>query len=160
MLSLSSGSARRRTTRGALAFGAAIALSSLLPGTTHTAHAAIGGCAGDPVVVLSNGATVDLGVVADASASDVQQIVYDLHAPAGTTIVGVISLGPLETLHFYADNGPTTYDTVTRVMAPASHSAVTATASVAAPLSALSGPTATASATGTDNQNLPLHLSV
>jgi len=67
MLSRSSDSARRRAARGALALGAALALSPFLPGTAHTAHAAIGGCAGDPVVVLSNGATIDLSAVADAS---------------------------------------------------------------------------------------------
>src|SRR5690349_4067190 len=75
------------------------------------AAAGIGGCAGDPIVVLSNGDSLDLNTVvttADgrvlthsdgsllSSSSPVQQIVYTLRVPIGVIAVSTMSFGPQE----------------------------------------------------------------
>ncbi len=83
-----------------------------------------------------------------------RQIAYTLHAPAGTQVVSVTSLGVRETLSFLADTPPNTYDTVTRVDASTSGAAVTTT-TTAVPL--LGVPT-TGAATGTTNENLRIAL--
>jgi hypothetical protein len=88
------------------------------------AHASLGVCNGDPVVVLTNGVTIDLNAVIQDDLSDVRQVVYTLHAPRGTGVVSVVYtsglLGPKEVLRFYADNLPDTYDTATTVSTYAS----------------------------------------
>jgi len=88
--------------------------------------------------------------------SDVQQITYILHAPTGTHVVAILSLGPREVLHFVADNTPVGYDSVTMVSTYTPGVAVTALTSVV-PLAALA---ATGSASGTAHDNLAVHLSV
>jgi hypothetical protein len=122
------------------------------------AQATLGACNGDPVVVLSNGVTIDLYTTIQDDVSDVQQVVYTLHAPSGTGVVSVAYtsglLGPKEVLRFYADNLPSTYDTATSVRTYASGIAVTAATS-AVPVV---GTPVTASTSGNDQQNL--HVSV
>jgi len=136
--------------------GAALLSSGLLvsPLLAPHAQAIIAGCGGDPVVVLSDGTTLDLNATADADASTVQQIAYTLHAPAGTAVVSVTSLSVRETLAFRADNTPHTYDTVTRVDASTPDAAVTTTTTVVP----LRGVSATGSATGTTNEDLHISL--
>jgi len=136
--------------------GAALLSVGLLasPLLAPRAHAIIGGCRGDPVVVLSNGTALDLNATADTDASTVRRIAYTLHAPVGTQVVSVTSLGPRETLSFLADNAPHTYDTVTRVDATTAGAAVTTT-TTAVPVV---GVPATGSATGTTNENLRISL--
>jgi len=136
--------------------GAALLSSGLLvsPLLAPHAQAIIAGCGGDPVVVLSDGTTLDLNATADADASTVRQIAYTLHAPTGTSVVSVTSLGVRETLAFRADNTPHTYDTVTRVDASVSDAAVTTTTTVIP----LRGVPATGSATGATNEDLHISL--
>jgi len=136
---------------GAALLSAGLLISPLL--APH-AQAIIAGCGGDPVVVLSDGTTLDLNATADTDASTVRQIAYTLHAPAGTWIVSVTSLGVRETLSFRADNQPHTYDTLTRVEASTQDAAVTTT-TTAIPLL---GVPATGAATGTTNENLRISL--
>ncbi len=135
---------------------AALLTTGLLLGPllTPDAHAIIGGCGGDPIVVLSNRVTIDLSTVANDSAPDVRRIVYTLRAPVGTRVVSVTALGVREVLRFDADNGPGRYDTVTRVDASTAHVAVTTTTSVVP----LGGRPATGSATGATQENLHIHL--
>ncbi len=83
-----------------------------------------------------------------------QQIAYTVHAPVGTSVVSVTSLGVRETLSFLADNTSNVYDTVTRVDATTKDAAVTTTTTVIP----LVGVPATASATGATNENLRLSL--
>ena len=83
-----------------------------------------------------------------------QQIAYTVHAPVGTSVVSVTSLGVRETLSFLADNTSNVYDTVTRVDATTKDVAVTTTTTVIP----LRGVPATGSATGTTNENLRLSL--
>ena len=118
------------------------------------ANAIIGGCRGDPIIVLSNGTALDLSATADTDPSKVGQIAYTLHAPSGVWVVSVTSLGPKETLSFLADNTPYTYDTVTRVVASTSGAAVTTTTIVIP----LLGVPMTGSAAGATNENLRVSL--
>jgi len=135
--------------------GAALLSTGLLasPVLTPHAQAIIAGCGGDPVVVLSDGTTLDLNATADTDASTVRQIAYTLHAPAGTWVVSVTSLGVRETLSFRADNQPHSYDTLTRV--EASTRAAVTTTTTAVPLL---GVPATGAATGSTNENLRISL--
>ncbi len=130
-----------------------------LPGTP-LAHAIIGGCGSDPVVTLSDGTVVDLSAtIADAS-SDVQQVAYTLHAPAGTSVVSVVNtdgaIGLKEVFRFYADAPALTYTTTTAVSTATSGIAVSAATRVV-PFAGLS---ASGSATGKDQQSLPIQLAL
>ncbi len=118
------------------------------------AHAIIGGCGGDPIVVLSNGTTLDLSTTATTDASTVSQIAYTLHVPAGTQVVSVTSLGVREVLSVIADNAPDSYTTVTQVDASWSDATVTTTTTVVSLLGMLT----TGSKTGTINEALRIAL--
>ncbi len=75
--------------------GAGILLSAAFAAPLGARHAhAYGGCRSDPIVVLSNGTVLDLSATIglDVSlVSDITQISYTLHAPAGTTVAKVVS---------------------------------------------------------------------
>ncbi len=75
--------------------GAGILLSAACVAPLGARHAhAYGGCRSDPIVVLSNGTVLDLSATIglDVSlVSDITQISYTLHAPAGTTVAKVVS---------------------------------------------------------------------
>jgi hypothetical protein len=124
------------------------------------AQATLGACNGDPVVALSNGVVIDLNTTIHDDLSDVQQVVYALHAPSGTRVVSVVYtsglLGPKEVLRFYADNLPDTYDTATTVSTYTTGIAVT-TATTAVPVV---GIPATASTSGFDQENLLVSVTV
>jgi len=77
---------RRALLGGALTAGGL--LSGLL--AVNTAHAAIG-CRSDPIVVLSNGVTLDLSATIYDDSSDVQQVNYTLQAPAGVWVQQAIT---------------------------------------------------------------------
>jgi len=89
------------------------------PLVSHSAHAQLGGCRDDPAVILTNGAVIDLSASISDSTSDVQNVVYSLHGPAGTGILLLIDpnglLLPKDTFRYYADDPANTYDTYTVV---------------------------------------------
>lgn len=124
-----------------------------LPG----AHAQIGGCRSDPYIVLSNSAQVDMAADINDDLSDVQSVVYVLHAPVGTSPVEIVAtdgaMGIKETFKFYADDPANTYDTYTTVYTGTSGVAVTAESSVTS-LSALGILTQS----GFNGQSLHIHL--
>lgn len=146
--------------RPVLATGALAATLLALALPTPAARAAIGACGSDPAVVLSNGVTVDLSASIADDATDVQQVAYTLHAPAGTTVVAWIGtdgpLGPAETLRYVADDAPDTYDSSTTVRTGATGVSVTATMTLVPPVA----PLASTSTSGRDRQALPLRLSL
>ncbi len=119
------------------------------------AHAIISGCGGDPVVTLSDGTVVDLSATADVDGSAVRQITYTLHAPAGTSVIAVASLGVKEVLRFEPDNVPNTYDSVTRVDAPGTRVTATTITSVASATGILLG---SGMKTGATNEDLALRV--
>jgi len=79
---------RRRTVLGAALAAGFIAGGPLAASTT--AHAALA-CRSDPLVVLSNGVTLDLSATIYDDVTDVQQVAYTLQAPQGVTVVRTIT---------------------------------------------------------------------
>jgi hypothetical protein len=124
------------------------------------AHAIIGGCAGDPVVILSNGDSLDLNTFVSDSLSDVRQISYTVHVPAGVSEVVVLSLGPTETLRVVDDNPPRTYDTMTWVDTATTGVGATATTTIVSPLGLPLGLLGAGSDSGTDHTPLKAHVTV
>jgi hypothetical protein len=123
-------------------------------------HAHIGGCAGDPVVVLSNGDSLDLSTFVDDSLSDVRQINYTVHVPAGVREVVVLSLGPTETLQVVDDNPSGTYDTTTWVDTATMGVGATATTTIVSPLGLPLGLLGAGSVSGTDHTPLTAHVNM
>ncbi len=72
--------------------GGAVVASGLLAGglPAPSAHAALA-CRSDPIVVLSNGVTLELSATIFDDVSDVQQVNYTLQAPKGVTVQRVIT---------------------------------------------------------------------
>src|SRR5437660_2172020 len=99
------------------------------PLTSGGARAQLGGCRSDPYIVLSNLAQVDMAADINDSLSDVQSVLYVLHAPVGTSPKAIVAtdglMGIKEKFKFYADNQANTYDTYTTVYTGASGIAVT-----------------------------------
>jgi len=122
---------------------------------TAPARAALGVCGGDPIVVLSDGAIVDLDAVVDTALSDIRGIAYTLHAPAGTFVVAIASLGPQQTLDVINDTTPRTYTSVTTVTTASGPVSATAITTV----TLTGGIIHTASVTGQSGQPLALRLS-
>ncbi len=75
--------------------GAGILLSAAIAAPLGARHAhAYGACRTDPIVVLSNGTVLDLSATIGldvSQVSDITQISYTLHAPAGTVVARVVS---------------------------------------------------------------------
>ena len=124
----------------AIVFLLAIILLAGMPGAVE---AALDSCRGDPIVYLSNGATVRMSVQVSTSAANVERVVYTLHAPAGTSITRIIYTGgPLkdkEQVVFRADAKPGTYATDTVVHTKAGRAAVSATTSIGSVSRTISG---------------------
>lgn len=112
--------------------GTAIALASmsLIPGKALAGYTT---CSADPVVTLSNGATVTMSATISTDISQVSQVSYALHAPTGTSVVSVSydAYGSKEALHFYADQVAGRYSISTNVQITSGGSVpVTATSSI------------------------------
>src|SRR5947207_893660 len=94
-------STRRLMGATLLAVGLAAGLSAPL-----SALAGFTPCRTDPVVTLSNGVAITLSATVYDAPSDIQNIAYVIHAPAGTTVTSVDYLGDpyasLESVQFYA----------------------------------------------------------
>jgi hypothetical protein len=139
--------------------GAALLAAGLLAGTlpASTARAAIGGCRSDPVVLLSSGDILDLRADIGDSATDVGQVAYTLHGPAGTSVITITPssglLGPKETFQYMADSAAGSYGVETMVSTLTPHVAVTAAAMAIGALW-----TDSASASGWSQQLLSLAL--
>ena len=142
--------------------GGALLCAALLAGTVlvPSARADLVACRSDPVVILSNGVTVDLTATINDTAADVQQVAYTLHAPMGTSIVSVLYtsgvLGPKEVLRFVADSTAGVYRSLTHVRT-GSHGVAVAAQTIAVPLGGLP---ARGAATGQDHQALWVQVSL
>jgi hypothetical protein len=68
----------------------AVMLTMLSP---HAAWAGFRGCRGDPIVWLSNGDKLVMGVTIEADATDVVAVSYTIHAPEGTSIDRIVETG-------------------------------------------------------------------
>jgi hypothetical protein len=69
---------------------AALMAAFALFGAPRGAHASYSICRTDPVVLLSNGATVTLEADATIDASQVQDVTYTLHVPSGLSLQGIV----------------------------------------------------------------------
>lgn len=123
-----------RTTKG-LILSSALAAGLLLgPLSSLSAHAALTYCRTDPVVLLSNGKTVQMEADISDTGSDVQHVDYVLRAPVGISVVSVVYSGDLpagqESFEFFADARPGNYATATSVTTGLPHVSVTVTTSV------------------------------
>lgn len=113
-------------------------------------------CGSDPVVMLSNGATVTLSATIGESADAVQRVVYDLRVPHRTTVVSityggdVVASKELLRVHDSAPDG--TYESGVLVITQDENIPVTATATV------VGTSTATASVSGYAGQFLTIRL--
>jgi hypothetical protein len=124
-----------------------------------SAHAELAACYSDPVVVLSDGTTLDLSDTIYDSETDVQQVSYVLHGPVGTVLISITpssgALGPKETFLFHADQGAQQYAVGTLVSTLASGVGVVASAKAVDGIQV-----STASETGWNDQQLHLSLNV
>src|SRR5690349_13045373 len=87
---------------------AALLLFALLGFAVGPGHAlAASGCRTDPILVLSNGAQVQLASSIGTDYNNVRNVVYTVHAPRGTTVLLTIytdnPLGSKERVVYYAD---------------------------------------------------------
>lgn len=149
----------RCVARASVAVAIALAGMVALPGAAPRAHAELVGCRSDPVVVLSNGAILDLGANITDAAGDVQNVAYTLHVPSGVRIVQSLNttglLGLKETFSAMADQPDNQYSSLTKVTTGAPGVAVTATTTVIP----LLDQTANGSASGQAQQDLVIRLS-
>jgi hypothetical protein len=76
------------TIRTTLASLFLVSIGSAFAGT-NLAHAAIGACRSDPIVLLSDGATVQLYTDIFDAPTSVTHVSYVLHARVGTTVVSI-----------------------------------------------------------------------
>jgi hypothetical protein len=98
---------------------AALLWSALLAFALGPDKALASGCRTDPVVVLTNGAQLQFGADIATSYSNVQSVVYTIHAPAGSAVALIIysdnPLGSVERVQFYADS-PNNYYTIDTIV--------------------------------------------
>lgn len=148
--------ALRRSILGAVGLVGGLLLSPLL---APQAHAIIAACRTDPIVFLSNGVIVDLAAVVGDNSADIAGITYTLHAPEGTSVMGVVytggALSGREHLLFVADNAASTYDADTFVDTATAGVTVDTTMSV---LQRGGGNKSYATASGLDHQHLAMHI--
>lgn len=127
-------------------------LAMLAP--TLSAQAALSSCDGDPIVTLSNGAIVQMKVHLDISGAQVNQVLYTLHAPVGTSVESVVYTGgPLagkEVFTLIADETSNRYDGVTFADTQVSASVTAQMKVVVSTLQPISG----AVATGRNDQDI------
>ena len=100
-------------------FAAALIILVSTPRTPE-AYAALGGCRGDPVVILSDGTILDVSVAIEVSVSKVKTIQYIVHGPRGVSLVAAISTPTIgfqgkELFTYIDDAGPGQYVTDTFV---------------------------------------------
>jgi len=97
----------RHLRRGVAILSATVLACSLV---APDAHAATGACRSEPVVILSNGYTLDINATIQDDASDVQSVNWIVNMPSGVRVVGTPVdngkvLGPKD--HYsYSSNGP------------------------------------------------------
>jgi len=107
-------------------------------------EAAVGGCRSDPIVILSDGTTLDVTADIGTDVSNVREIHYVVHGPRGVKLVLAIStptLGfkGLETFTYYDDAAPNQYVTETLVQTAYNQVSVTSYTTFAKVVLNLSG---------------------
>jgi hypothetical protein len=94
-------------------------------------------CRADPVVILSNGVTMDFGATITTLPMFVTEVHYELHVPAGVSLVAVIHtptwLTSQETFTFYADQPAGQYTIITTVHTSVGNTSVVADGTLISP---------------------------
>ncbi len=115
---------RVRCLGAALLFIVLVSLS--LPGITYASHL----CRSDPTVKLSNGLQLEIGATISALQTQVTQVHYELHVPAGVTLASSVRTPgwsiSQETFSLVADQKPNQYRVITTVSATVSNVSFTA----------------------------------
>jgi hypothetical protein len=146
----------RRRWLGAVILLFGLTVSPLL---ASQAHASLTYCRSDPVLVLSNLAVLDVQAGINDNLSDVQRVVYVVHAPVGTHLVALVNTDDLmrlkEKVRFYADNLPNTFDTYTTAYTGHRSVGVTAYSAVVSVLGLTLG---SGSTSGLNAQSLRIHF--
>lgn len=108
-------------------------LSVAWAATAPAARAEIGACRSDPVILLSNGVTLDVSADIGDSVADVGQVSYTVHLPATVTVTGIVQtdgiLGLKEVLTFDNTSASGSYKVSTKVLTGLGGVTVTATTS-------------------------------
>jgi len=120
--------------KGRLAIAGATLAVAIAGGTVFSgiSHAAYTICRTDPIVTLSNGAQITMYADIQANASDIKSVIYQLHGPAGTSVVGISydQYGYLESVKFFAGGAAGRYKTLTTVVTSDGQDPFTANANV------------------------------
>jgi hypothetical protein len=133
----------------ALVVGAALAAMTF---RTGDAFAGVTVCATDPIVTLSNGVTITMVNNISDTESDIQNVNYTLHIPAGVRVTNVQydnTYGSLESFNWTADQSSGCYRGQTTVTTGKSGAPVQASFAATAPGFSLS-----LSSWGTSGQSL------
>lgn len=93
----------------------ALIIALTVPGLVHASLL----CRSDPVVVLSNGVTLDIGALISTLPMQVKEVHYELHVPVGVSMIAAIHtptwLTSQETFTVYADQPRNQYKVTTVV---------------------------------------------
>jgi hypothetical protein len=71
--------------------------------TPQSAHALSSGCRSDPIVLLSNLATIDMSTALGTDVANVDHIVYTLHIPPGLRVLSIVYTGPIDGMRARVD---------------------------------------------------------
>ncbi len=127
---------------------------------TLAAQAALTSCNSDPMVRLSTGVTVTMSATIRTAMSNIIDVSYTLHVPAGASVVSIAypdQFGPLkDTATIVADNPSNTYTSTTVVylnsgVAPVSYTATTS-------VGVADGSSTAASGSATTPDGVPLQV--
>ncbi|HVU11189.1 MAG TPA: hypothetical protein VHD90_07915 [Phototrophicaceae bacterium] len=104
----------------------ALSLLAILSGAAQASML----CRSDPVVILSNGMTLDLGASISVLPWQVREVHYELHVPVGVSMIAAIRtpawLTSQETFAVVADQQPKQYEAITTVYTSDGNAQVTA----------------------------------
>lgn len=118
----------RFVTGGAALWMAVLALVS------GAATAEASGCRTDPIIVLSNGAQLQMDATISTSYNNVQSVVYTVHAPRGSAPLLIIytdnPLRYVETVRYIADGPSNVYTIDTVVTTNQGNTSVTTTSAL------------------------------
>jgi hypothetical protein len=107
--------------------------TALLAFTFGPEKALASGCRTDPILVLNNGAQLQIEANIATSYANVHSVIYKVHAPARTAMLLVIytdnPLGSIEKVQFYADSPNSNY-TIETVVQMRNGSASVTTSSI------------------------------
>jgi hypothetical protein len=96
-----------------------LATLSVIAVTTEATLASRSGCRTDPVVLLTDGTTIEMEAAIGVPVAEVQSVIYTLHAPEGSRVLSIVYTGGLlgvrEKVVFYDDAPPGVYTSDTFV---------------------------------------------